>query len=246
MATWPPTEMTEFLLAALTFPVVIFTTLLGISLGYWSLVIVGMFGPESLDGAVDGMLDGALEGTAALTARKEDAPKVAEGQLVLHEESKGFLARYELRRVPVTISFSLVTFYSWAMTQAGSMFGAATLDALVSRWVWGTGLMLVALFVSLRLTSMTITPLAPFFSGRQCVTNDELIGQIAQVTTIRVTRKVGQAKVQTSGGSLNVTIRADEELGLTKNDRVMLVSHDAEQQTFEVSRIDDMLPSEAT
>ena len=147
---------------------------------------------------------------------------------------------------PVTISFSLITFYSWVMTQATSMFGASFLDALVSRWVWGSGLMVLVLLVALRLTSWSIVPLAPFFSGRQCLSNDELIGQIAQITTIRVTRKVGQARVSTSGGTLNVTIRADKELGLTKKDRVMLISYDAETHTFEVSRIDDILPSEAT
>ena len=104
--------------------------------------------------------------------------------------------------------------------------------------------MLVAMVLSLRLTSWAIVPIAPFFSGSQSLTNDDLVGQIAVVQTIRVTRKVGQAKVSTTGGSLNVTIRADASLGLTKNDRVMLVSYDPELRAFEVSTIDDMLPSE--
>jgi hypothetical protein len=237
--------MTEFLLAALTFPAIVFTTLLGISLGYWSLVIVGMFGPESLEGAVDGVLGGAAEGTAALTAPDDD-DEPAPGSLALRERNRGFLAKYELRRVPVTVSFSLFTLFGWTLTHVTSLMGGAALDGLIARPIWGSVVMLLAVFISLRLTSWAIVPLAPFFSGSQSITNDQLIGEIARVQTIRVTHKVGQATVVTSGGSLNITIRADESLGLTKHDRVMLVSYDPEHQSFEVSRIDDMLPSEAT
>jgi hypothetical protein len=236
--------MTEFLLAALTFPTIIFTVLLGISLGYWSLVITGLFGPEALDGVVDGALDGAVEGAAALTAPDDDEPKP--GALALSEPKRGLLARYELRRVPVTVSFSLFTFFSWVLCHVTSLTAGAALDALVARGVWGSAVMVVAVFVSLRLTSWAIVPIAPFFSGSQSLTNDELVGQIARVKTIRVTRKVGQATVTTTGGSLIVTVRADESLGLTKNDRVMLVEYDPEQRAFEVTRIDDMLPSEAS
>lgn len=235
--------MTEFLLAALTFPTVIFTVLLGISLGYWSLVITGLFGPEALDGVVDGVLDGAVEGAAALTSREDE--EAEPGALALAEPRRGLLARYELRRVPVTVSLSLFTFFAWVLTHVTSLTAGAALDALVARGVWGSALMILAIFISLRLTSWAIVPLAPFFSGSQSVTNDELIGQIARVQTIRVTRKVGQATVVTAGGSLNVTIRADEALGLTKNDRVMLVEYDPKQRAFEITRIDDMLPSEA-
>jgi hypothetical protein len=236
--------MTEFLLAALTFPAIVFTTLLGISLGYWSLVIVGMLGPESLEGAVDGVLGGAAEGTAALTAPADDEP--APGSLALRERNRGFLAKYELRRVPVTVSFSLFTLFGWALTHVTSLMGGAALDGLIARGIWGSGVMLLATLISLRLTSWAIVPLAPFFSGSQSLTNDQLIGEIARVQTIRVTHKVGQATVVTPGGSLNITIRADESLGLTKHDRVMLVSYDPEHRSFEVSRIDDMLPSEPT
>ena len=236
--------MTEFLLAALTFPAVVFTVLLGISLGYWSLVSIGLFGPESLDGVMDGALDGAVEGVAALSASDDRDGDGKPDALALREPKRGFLARYELRRVPVTISFSLFSLFGWIATHVTSLVGAGTLDAVVARGVWGTGVMLVATIVALRLTSWAIVPIAPFFSGSQSLTNDDLVGQIAHVTTIRVTRKVGQAKVVTNHGSLNVTIRADEDLGLTKNDRVMLVSYDEDQRTFEVSRIDDMLPSE--
>lgn len=237
--------MTEFLLAAFTFPAIVFTTLLGISLGYWSLVIVGMFGPESLEGAVDGVLGSAGEGAAALTAPDDDDDDDAKGAMALHEPRRGLLARYELRRVPVTISFSLFSLFGWLLTHLTSLAGAATLDGLIARGIWGSGIMVLAILISLRLTSWAIIPLAPFFSGSQSVTNEQLIGEIARVQTIRVTRKVGQATVVTTGGSLNVTIRADAALGLTKHDRVMLVSYDPEEQTFEVSGIDDMLPSEA-
>lgn len=245
MATSTTHDMNEFLLAALTFPAVVFTTLLGISMGYWSLVIVGMFGPEALDGAVDGVLSGAVDGTAALTAPRDDDTQEP-GALALREPRRGFLAKYELRRVPVTVSFSLFTLFGWLLTHVTSLTAGSILDGFVARGIWGSGVMVLAILISLRLTSWAIIPLAPFFSGSQSVTNEDLAGQIARVQTIRVTRKVGQATVTTTGGSLNVTIRADESLGLTKNERVMLVNYDPEQRAFEVTRIDDMLPSEVT
>ncbi|PRQ08111.1 hypothetical protein [Enhygromyxa salina] len=237
--------MTEFLLAALTFPAVVFTTLLGIVLGYWSLVTVGLFGPEALEGVADGVLEGAAEGTAALTAPRDDDDESKPGALAVRDQKRGFLAKYDLRRVPITVSFSLFTLFGWALTHGTSLMAGSILDGLVARGIWGSGVMLLAILFSLRLTSWAIIPIAPFFSGSQSLTNDEMIGQIARVQTIRVTRKVGQATLNTSGGSLNVTIRADESLALTKNDRVMLVSYDPELRAFEVTRIDDMLPSEA-
>jgi hypothetical protein len=236
--------MTEFLLAALSFPAVIFTTLLGIALGYWSLVVVGVLGPDALDGVVDGVLDGAVEGTAALTAPAEPNQQPEPGALVLPPKP-GALAKYQLRRVPATISISLFVLFGWGLTHVTTLTAGAMLDALVSRWIWGSGSMLLASLISLRLTSWAIIPLAPFFASHPSVTNDQLVGEIARVQTIRVNRKVGQATVTTPGGSLNITIRADEALGLTKDDRVMLVSYDPEQQAFEAVRLDDMLPSEA-
>jgi hypothetical protein len=235
--------MTEFLLAALSFPAVIFTVFLGIALGYWSMVVVGVLGPEALDGVVDGVLDGAAEGAAALTAPRETQETDANA-LMLHEPKRGWLAKYELRRVPATISISLFSLFGWALTHVPTLLAGSMLDALVSRWIWGSGLMLIAVPVALRLTSWAIVPLAPFFSESQSVSNEQLVGEIARVQTIRVTRKVGQATVTTAGGSLNIPIHADESLGLTKNDRVMLIAYDPEQQAFEVSRIDDILPSE--
>jgi hypothetical protein len=235
--------MTEFLLAALTFPAVVFTTLLGICLGYWSLVIVGVFGPESLDGVVDGVLDGAIEGTAALSAPREAQPPSTE--LAPLAPKRGALARLELRSVPVTVSASIFCLFGWALTHTTALLGAATLDVLLARWLWGSAVLVLAVPISLRLTSWAIRPLALLFANGEQQGNDELIGQIARVQTIRVTRKVGQASVATAGGSVLVTIRADETLGLTKNDHVMLVSYDPEQRAFEVTRIDDMLPSQA-
>jgi hypothetical protein len=238
--------MTEFLLAALSFPAVIFTTLLGIALGYWSMVVVGVLGPDALDGVVDGVLDGAVEGTAALTAPAESQQQSDPGALVLQPPKPGWLAKYQLRRVPATLSISLFVLFGWGLTHVTTLTAGAMLDALVSRWIWGSGAMLLASLISLRLTSWAIIPLAPFFASNHSVTNDQLVGEIARVQTIRVNRKVGQATVTTPGGSLNVTIRADEALGLTKDDRVMLISYDPEQQAFEAVRLDDMLPSETT
>ncbi|KIG19652.1 hypothetical protein DB30_00161 [Enhygromyxa salina] len=237
--------MTEFLLAALTFPAVVFTTLLGIVLGYWAMVTVGVFSPDALEGVVDGALEGAVEGATALSAPRDEDP-AEPGALALREPRRGFLAKYELRRVPVTVSFSLFTLFGWALTHGTTLLAGSVLDGLVARGLWGSGVMLLAMLISLRLTSWAIVPIAPFFSDAQSLSNDDMIGQIARVQTIRVTRKVGQATLNTTGGSLNVTIRADESLGLTKNERVMLVSYDPQLRAFEVERIDDMLPSEVT
>lgn len=232
--------MTEFLLAALSFPAVVFTTLLGIALGYWGLVVVGAMGAEALDGAVNGILDGAAEGTLALTATEDDEPETS---TALVPARKGWLARQELMRVPATVSFSLIAFFGWIITHVTTLFAGAGLDAIVPRALWGTGLFIAAIFGAVKLTSWAIIPLAPFFSDRQSLPDTDLIGKIAKVRTTRVTAKVGQASVQTTGGSLVVDIRADAELGLTKDDRVMIVAYDAKDRVFDVSRIDDMIPS---
>ena len=56
--------MMELLQSLLSFPVVLFTVPLGISVVYWMFVIVGAVDVDAfgLDGAAEGLVEGATEG----------------------------------------------------------------------------------------------------------------------------------------------------------------------------------------
>ncbi|MCB9797715.1 MAG: glycine zipper family protein [Alphaproteobacteria bacterium] len=56
--------MTEVLAVILSFPTVLFTGMLGLTLLYWVFVIFGAVDLDFLDGGADGAIEGALEGGA--------------------------------------------------------------------------------------------------------------------------------------------------------------------------------------
>lgn len=73
--------MAEVLTVILSFPTVLFTGLLGLTLFYWVFVIFGAVDLDFLDGGADGALEGALEGGAdgALDGALEAADGVLDG-----------------------------------------------------------------------------------------------------------------------------------------------------------------------
>ena len=54
--------LATFLAVALSFPCVVYTVLLGISILYWGFVMVGAVHLDGGDGALDGAADGAADG----------------------------------------------------------------------------------------------------------------------------------------------------------------------------------------
>ncbi len=238
--------MGELLTAILSFPTILFTGLVGLSLFYWLFVIVGAIDLDGADGAVDGAVKGALEGSVK-GALEGAADGAAEGvghaghghgdvdlDVDVEGADAGLLAALRLRDAPVTVVFSLFALFAWLLTGLYALtFGAPG-------WLVGTGLLLGSSVVSLILTSFAIRPLAPAFKTHGAQKHNDLVGKIAEVSTGEVTAKFGQATVNDGGAPFILQIR-DTTGTLKRGDKVVLVHFDAADNAFHVEKMPDSL-----
>jgi hypothetical protein len=242
-----------------TFPTVVFTALLALSVIYWLFVIIGAIDIDALGGAdavagagkgsfegLAGTGKGALEGIAATgKGALEGAVGAAKGaghaDISLEgseEAAAGLLSLLKLRRAPVTVVVSLFALFGWLLS-------TLTVQAIgVPGVLVGSGLLVGASVVSLLLTSFAIRPIAPFFAMKSGKKSAGLVGKIAVVSTGEVNKGFGQATFDEDGHSLTLQVRSDETATLKRGDRVVLVDWDEAKHAFYVEKLpshDDVL-----
>ncbi len=255
----------------ISFPTVVFTVLLALTLVYWVFVLVGALDLDALGGghqAFDGAADGALHGaTDAAIHGATDAALHGSTDAALHGgadqgleggghdgadgavDSGGegifgsFISALHLRRAPVTVVLTL--FAAFGFLGSGLAVRTLTSSGTIG-WLTGVPIFLVASFVSLLLTSVAIRPLAPVFESKNASKNSDLLGKIVVVSTGEVTPKFGQARYEDGGAGLILNVRADAAAGLKKGDQCVIVDYDAEKQTFSIEIMPDVTgPSRA-
>jgi hypothetical protein len=253
--------MDEFLAASLSFPTVVFTVLLLISLVYWLLVIIGALGLDMLDadhGGDAGHVDlhhgdvghgdvghgdvGHADAHAHADAHGHaDADGHAHGH---NGEGLGALPTLlwvlKLNAVPMTIVLSLVFFWSWLACHLGTHFVIGYGAHWGIELAWLTG----AVVLALPLTSLSVRPIAPLFRSRPAARKAALVGQIVMVDTSRVDGRFGNARAEDGGAGLIVEIRCEAANSLTRGDRALVVSYDDARDVYEVTPIDDIIPSD--
>lgn len=240
--------MDEFLAASLSFPTVVFTVLLGIAVVYWLLVILGALGLDVLDadGGGDGVAahDGighAEVGDAHLAHAHADAGHPHAGH---HDSEASFLSSVfitlKLDALPLTVSLSLVFFFGWLVSHLSSHYVLGH----GKPWLLELALLLVALVIALLLASLAARPIAPLFRSKSGARRSALVGKIVTIDTSRVDGSFGNANAEDGGAGLIVQVRCESANKLTRGDRALVVSYDEAREVFEVTPIDDILPSE--
>jgi hypothetical protein len=243
--------MDEFLAASLSFPTVVFTVLLGIAAVYWMLVILGALGLDVLDADGGGGADhlghgGVGHGHAELGhghAEVGHGDAAGGGQ---HQHGEvGLLTSLfitlKLDALPLTVSLSLVFFWSWLISHVSSHY----LLGHGRHWGLELALLVVALVLALLLSSLAARPIAPMFRSKSGAHRSELVGKIVKIDTSRVDNVFGNATSEDGGAGLIVQVRCDQPNSLGRGDRALVVSYDEVREIFEVTPIDDILPSDA-
>ena len=99
----------------------------------------------------------------------------------------------------------------------------------------GMGLMVVAFFASLPLTSIAIRPLAPVFEPAHARTRNDLVGQFCLISTQKVTERFGQANCHIGGDDLLIQVRCDHPgNAIGRGDRALIVHFDDRRQAYVV------------
>ena len=210
--------MTEFLSNIFSFPTLFYTGLLGLTLLYW---FTSMMGLADFDFDLDDIdADGSSNTDIA--------------------ESSGFLNKFKLDGIPLTISLSFVIFLSWVLS---FLLVNYYQDKVAEEWVKafiGVWVILLAPVISVPIIGILLSPLKPIFKkfkeeaeGRKA---DSLVGHIAIVRTNKVNMNFGDADIDSEGASLILKIRAEEPNDLKRGDRIVITEYISDENIYMVRR----------
>lgn len=177
--------MGVFLQIVGSFPTVVFTLLLGVSLLYWLVATLGLLELDALDNLFIGDMDSAeVGGLAAL------------------------LNKVGLGRVPLTIIFTLIFLFGWVICFAGVRLFMPATDAFALRFVMGAVIFAASLVLALLATIVALRPVHAML--RKIPTDDEpkiVIGRTGVVRSASVSPTQGYATVDDGGAGLILQVR---------------------------------------
>lgn len=205
--------MTSFLDAALAYPTMIYTALLGLVLFYWLLAIVGLVDFEA----------GGLEIEADLQA---DADVSDLGTLA------GYLVALGINGVPFSIVVSLMVLLSWLFSCLLGMWLLPLVPTALLSAVAGTAVLLLCPLFALPITARVIGPMRGLFVTHNAMSNQELVGRTCKVLTSRVDETFGRAEVSTRGASVNISVWAETPNELVKGSLARIIDYDPDRQRY--------------
>ena len=200
--------MENFLNTSLTFPTILYTSLLLLVTLYWLFSIIGFFDVDVLD--ID--LDSEAESHASLL--------------------NNFLSKFKLEGVPVTISLSLIILFSWVISFLISYEFSQKISAEGLRVVLGLWVIILAPLLSTPLVAIIITPLKPLFKQYEDQSAKNIIGKIATVRSHKVTAIFGEANFNDGGAGLILKVRTAENNPLKRGDKIILKHYNVTQNTY--------------
>ena len=232
--------MAAFLALVTTFPVVVYTVLLGASLVYWVFVVIGAVSLDShhADGGLD--LDG--DGIPDHLEGHDGADGHGDG----HHESgglAGMMAALKLRSAPATVVLSVLVLFSWLLSIIGLQLLAAVLPAAMMGAV-KLLLLIVAPLVALFPTSLAVRPLARVFVPPKAVASKDLVGKLCTIRTGTVTEKFGEATLDDGGAGLVVRVRVESGEKLGRGQQAVILGYDDERHEYTVAPMDEEEPEE--
>jgi len=186
--------------------------------------------------AMDGLLDGAA-------AKGEAAGELLDGGDGAHGGAEGLLHAINLRRAPITVTFSFIIFFSWIASYLAVTFAGPALAGILPAWLTNTLVLVGALLLSLPLTSLATKPLESVFKQQPGQSRSDFIGSMCRISTGRVDERFGQATVEDGGAGLIIQVRG-EGANLKRGARALIIDFDQEREAYVVEAYDTMLEEE--
>lgn len=203
-----------------SFPTVIFTFFLGVTLLYWVVAVLGLIDIEILDFDIPD-----AQGTLDINP---------DTGLSTPDVLAGLMLRFGLQGVPVTIILSFIALFGWLISYYCAHFLLGFAPDGFLRFLLGIPIFAVALFLAVMLTAQVIKPVRPLFKKAQQQTVKHILGQTAIVRTSRVDNTFGEAILEDGGAGLILKVRTRGDETFKKGDRVVLLEHRAEESAYRV------------
>ncbi len=202
----------EFFASILSFPTAIFTFLLCFCIVFWLISLLGVVDIDIFD----------------LDLPDPDGDIGATGVVA------GLLMRLGLYGVPVTVIFTLVSFFGWIIC----FLLVYLVDHLFPfdwiRYVAGGPIIFAALYSGCWITGKINVRIRKFFPTAEQETVKTVLGQIATVRSSRVDANFGEAYLDDGGAGLIVKVRAAGTDTYKKGDRVILLEYLENTHTYRV------------
>jgi hypothetical protein len=205
-------SMNQFHQTATSFPTLVYTILLIICMAFWLIGLLGFGGFDTID--IDTEFDteaGSPDGMA------------------------GFLLRYNLNHVPLTIILTLFALFGWILSFLIIVYLGPFIPTSILTFIFDIGVRLITAYLSLLLTSQAIRPIRMLFMTLNVDEKIHIIGQTAVVRSSHVTDSSGEALLNDGGAGILLNVRtASKNQTFSKGDEVVVIEKLNEKNLYRV------------
>lgn len=205
--------MYQFMELTLSFPVVIFSLFLALTIIYWSLVCCGVLDIEPVEIHLQTVW--AYDQASADVDRK-------------------LLSRLGLDEVPLSVILTLISLNGWLVSYLFHLALVRHIPYAILYYSVGLISGIVSLLMALATTALIVRLSRPLLRKITGPPPRPICGQIAVVKSARVTAGNGTALLNDGGAGLLLQVRALGNAQFKRNDRVVLLRYIAEEHVYQV------------
>lgn len=205
-------SMNQFHQTVTSFPTVLYTILLLICMVFWLVGILGFGGFDTIDIDTDFDSDiGSPDGIA------------------------GFLLRYNLNHVPLTIILTFFALFGWVLSFLAVLYFGRFVPTAIIGFIVDVAILVVSAYLALLLTSQAIRPIRKLFIVLNVDEKIHIIGQTAIVRSTTVTNKNGEALLNDGGAGILLNVRSSSEVEVfSKGDEVVVIEELSNNNLYRV------------
>lgn len=205
--------MTLFLETIFSFPVVIYTTLLLISVLFWLFGAIDIFQSDSLDAS-------SVDSDAGLASGLN-----------------GILLKFKLNEIPFTIVLTFIFLFAWLSSYIlYRIFQTPMKGIALIYYGIGVANLLSSIIIGTCLTSLVLRPFNQWLSKLNPeVTHKSILGEIIMVRSSIVNQKKGEGFYEDGGAGMILQIRCfNEDNQMTRDDEAIIIRYEASGNYYEV------------
>jgi hypothetical protein len=187
------------------------TCVVGLSMLYWIVCIIGVVGVDSIEFDLD--TDGDIDG---------DASNVPSPVAVL-------LRFVNAMDVPLMAVLSFLSVFMWVLSMMGNYYFNPGLNDLLMLGIFGGSFVIAVI-----LTKMVTTPLVPIFRKMNELEKAEpAVGGVGVVLSKQVDQKYGQVEQKRKEGAPAVlNCRTSSEISILRGTQVTIVEYDKDKGVY--------------
>jgi hypothetical protein len=229
----------EFLDTILGYPVVLYTILLGVTLVYWILAIIGLVDVDGGDAGIEVDVDADVDVDAGDAADMGGAGRHVALDGEAHGEGHAsvlasYLVAMGLNGVPFSVVVSLVTLFAWVISAIAAIWILPYVPTSFLRFVVGSGVLAAAFLLALPPAALLVRPLRKIFVAHTAISNASLVGMSCKVLTGTVDEKFGRAEVPDRGAGYHIRVVADTPNTLVRGSVARIVEYDEAAMLYRI------------